>query len=144
MHTVLKTASLWSTLRRLPTHEYNGKSLAVSGRDHSRYQGAESHDQIACQRARRYRATRVCGCVHRSEAHMERSATGDTRVQRRMCVIILRTGRRSVCVLPLWKNQGQCGSRWSFPTRQGSTSTYSIMKTIDGGPRLVPREAQQS
>ena len=28
-------------------------------------------------------------------------------------------------------------------TRQGSTSTYCVMKTIDGNPRLVPREVQQ-
>ena len=41
------------------------------------------------------------------------------------------------------KNQGQCGSCWAFSTRQGSTSTYSVMKAVDGDPRLVPREAQQ-
>ena len=47
MHIALKAANLWSVLRRLATREYNGKYLAVSGRDHSRYHGAESHVWVA-------------------------------------------------------------------------------------------------
>ena len=38
---------------------------------------------------------------------------------------------------------GESGAARFFSTRQGSTSTYCIMKMIDGDPRLVPREAQQ-
>ena len=69
MHTALKT------LRRLATCDYSGKSLA--------------HVQVACQRVRRYHTPRVCCCVHRCEAFVERIATlSDTQVQRRMFVII--------------------------------------------------------
>ena len=46
-------------------------------------------------------------------------------------------------VVPAMENQSKCCSCWSSSTRQGSTSTYCVMKTIDGDPRLVPREAQQ-
>ena len=69
----------------------------------------------------------------------QNSQEGD---QQRDCFSFIRGLDDARCGTPVM-NQGQCGSGWSFSTRQGSTSTYFVMKTIDGDPGLVPREAQQ-
>ena len=97
--TVLKTANVWSVLRRLVTREYTGKSMAVSGRDRQRFQGAESRVGIACQRVR---------CV-------ARVATPST--AENVVVICGLDGRRSVfkdCAVLVGRSPLQVCTRWSM------------------------------